>query len=190
MDGDTGSWEGPSKDWIIAREKILGKVKTMNVCVQAGGNLGMYPRMLATRFKTLYTFEPDPLNFACLVKNVTTDNVIKLNAGLGSQNELVGMNILAVSNLGMNQTVQGAAGGYIPMFTIDQLALKECNLIWLDIEKREDQAIYGAEQTIMKFHPVIALETATPEIVRWLEERGYTLTDRCCDSVFEYVRAR
>jgi thymidine kinase len=187
VEGDEGSFDGPRGDWKSHNEKIIGRVKKFGTCVQAGGNLGMYPKMLSTRFKTVYTFEPDPLNFYCLTLNNTYDNVIKINAGLGIKNQLIGINVQAENNLGMNKTVEGDPGGYIPMFTVDQLALRDCDLIWFDIEGAEKDAVLGAAQTIMQFKPLIALETVVEETRAFLVSIGYENIDRSVsDSIFEF----
>ena len=44
------------------------------------------------------------------------------------------------------------------MLSIDQLGLNNCDLIHLDIEGGEYDALMGAEQTIKRFSPLICLE--------------------------------
>ena len=46
-------------------------LKGKKVVVQAGGNCGMQVVKFAEFFDTVYTFEPDPVNFHCLVNNLT-----------------------------------------------------------------------------------------------------------------------
>lgn len=187
--GDSGSWDGPSSDWKTHRENILSKVKNFNVCVQAGGNLGLYPLLLSQRFKTVYTFEPDILNFICLTMNVQRDNVFKINSALGSINELVSVHVDTPVNLGMNRVVKNEDNTFniIPTFMIDQLALKECDLIWLDIEGYEKNAILGALITIENFKPIIVLETVEQYTENVLGSLGYTqVASSIADKVFEY----
>ena len=43
---DDGAWDGPSKDWQELKN-ALAFVKQKGVVVQAGGNCGLYPRLLA-----------------------------------------------------------------------------------------------------------------------------------------------
>jgi FkbM family methyltransferase len=185
---DRGSWDGPHSDWLQHREMILGRVKNFGVCVQAGGNLGLYPKLLSQRFSTVYTFEPDIINFYCLSKNVTSDNVIKINAALGNSNELVSVDVLSTDNLGMNKISKSGSSPTIPMFKIDQLNLQSCDLIWLDIEQSEKEAIFGAEETIKKFRPLVAIETAVEETKVFLGNLGYDYVGRTTDSIFEYKR--
>ena len=44
----------------------LNYTKQNKVCIQAGGNVGVWPKKLSTIFDVVYTFEPDPENFNCL----------------------------------------------------------------------------------------------------------------------------
>lgn len=184
--GDIGSWHGPHKDWITHRDAILNNVPKKKVVVQAGGNMGLYPLLLSKRFERVYTFEPYPLSFYALSLNVTVDNVVKINAALADVNELVSMNVKNAKNLGMNKTVH-EGNGTIPTFLIDQLNLDRCDLIWLDIEMAEDRALWGAMETISKFHPVLALENFGTEMERTLTSMGYVRGVRSvADTVFVY----
>lgn len=131
-----------------------------DVCVQAGGRCGTYPILYSEFFETVYTFEPEPLNFYCLQKNVTQDNIIIQQSCLGDEFKNVNVAIPKnrknkAINIG---TYQVTGNGDIPMITIDSLNLEQCNLIHLDIEGYEGFAIKGAIGTIKKFKPVICLE--------------------------------
>jgi len=57
------------RDWIEHNE-VLDKYSVHNGSVLiAGGNAGLYPFLHSLRFKKVYTFEPELLNFLCLVEN-------------------------------------------------------------------------------------------------------------------------
>lgn len=182
MDGDHGSWDGPHIDWLSHREKILGRVKEFGVVVQAGGNLGLYPRLLAQRFERVYTFEPHPKSFRCMMKNVEDlENVFPINAALAQHNELCAMSLDFDSNMGTNRTVFGDTNYIkptVPTFTVDQLKLDRCDLIWFDIEGAEPGAVEGSIETITKFRPVVALETTDGFIQELLGNLGYDTVDR------------
>lgn len=124
------------------------------IIVQAGGNAGFYPKQYATLFDTVYTFEPDWLNFYCLNLNVIEPNVVKNQSCLGNTHQLVGLNIKEI-NRGKN-FVNG--NGIYPVYRIDDLALNECSAIQLDIEGYEYYALLGAQETITKFKPLIVVE--------------------------------
>lgn len=131
------------------------------VVIQAGGNCGLYPRIYSEIFETVYTFEPDPINFFCLVQNVKKNNVIKFQSCLGSNHNLVSVEIdkNLLEKKGYNSgTFQVTGKGIIPTIKIDDLELEECNLIHLDIEGFEGYALEGGIETIKKCKPIICLE--------------------------------
>lgn len=175
---DRATWPIIARDWeLYHKYKILPLVKNKRVVVQAGGNCGMYPRLLSSIFDRVYTAEPDPANFQCLTINCDTDNVIKLNCAFGNKNELVRMNHRTMANVGMHMVEQGE-GSYIPTLKIDQLALDCCDLLWLDVEEYEEQALKGAKQTIKKYSPVIAIENYQESHGKFLDQFGYTIVDK------------
>lgn len=150
---DKGCWNYMNQYPNLPTE-ICEFVKERNVVVQAGGNCGFYPKQYAGLFNTVYTFEPEWLNFYCLSRNVTEKNVIKTQACLGVEPALVYMNV-NYKNAGKTH-VDGP--GTLPVYLIDNIGLTECNLIHLDIEGYEYFALLGAVKTIEKFKPVVVVE--------------------------------
>lgn len=135
-------------------QDIMEYVPIKDVVIQAGGNSGFYVKQYAEKFKTVYTFEPDYINFYCLTRNVPNKNVFKFQSCLGNEHRTVGFNV--------NEKNRGAShvdgSGSIPTLKIDDLGLNDCNLIHLDIEGYEYFALQGAVETIKKFSPVITIE--------------------------------
>lgn len=169
---DRGAFDGPMGDWITSHEDLYKKhVKDWSIVVQAGGNCGMYPSLFSCMFETVYTFEPDPLNFFCLVQNCQNPNIIKMQAALGDVHKMVGIWEKDKRNCGMHQI---GAGGKIPQLRIDDLDLPSCGLIQLDIEGYEINALNGALETIEKFHPVISAENANKQVLDLTLKMGYT----------------
>lgn len=183
-------WYWPEKDlkcwpWL-QDEKDLPKqitdlVKEKRVMIQAGGNCGFYTKIYAELFNTVYTFEPDPTNFQCLVMNLENCNVYKQQACLGDVRKLVAITS-SNKNVGC-YAVDTSKIGQIPTLMIDDLGLEVCDLIHLDIEGWEFPAIRGAIETIKRCRPLIALEWMNhgekfgyPEadIEAWMDKQGYT----------------
>ena len=139
----------------LAMPVVLPMVPVKRVCVQAGGNVGVYPLALAEVFDRVITFEPDTDNQDCLIRNVTLPNVMIFRSALGSEPGTCGIHRIDTDNCGSHKTLPGTA---IPVQTIDGLHLDQCDLIWLDIEGAEADAIKGAMATIEKFSPIVVLE--------------------------------
>lgn len=174
---DTGAWDGPVNDWETShREKYLKHTPGRSTVIQAGGNCGLYPRLLADIFQCVYTFEPDPLNFYCLTRNCEQVNIVKFQAALGSSHKMIDLYRLTDQNVGMHQ-VRESPTGFIPQLCIDDLDLVSCDLICLDIEGYEINALKGAAHTIAKFRPTIVCENGNKEIADFLLMYDYQMVD-------------
>lgn len=135
---------------------ILMYCSNFDTVVQAGGNVGVWPKELSKHFKAVYTFEPDNINFQCLSRNVNEMNVVKMQAALGDKPGLICL-VKQRTNCGAH-FVQPNVQGIVPTLRIDDLGLTSCNLIQFDIEGFELFALQGAKNTIEKFKPVIVVE--------------------------------
>lgn len=142
-------WKRHENDWKPAVELC----KQRKVCIQAGGSVGEWPRMLAEHFDFVYTFEPHPDLYQCLVRNCTAENVIKFQAVLGEKRGPIQMRWKSIGA----HWVLPEIGPY-PTILIDDLNLPHCDLIILDVEGFETMVLKGAKETIEKFSPVIQLE--------------------------------
>lgn len=193
---DIHGWLGPKHDWEQGhRHKILQYVPEdkRHTVIQAGGNMGMYPRLLSDLFQRVYTFEPDPVNFHCLVANCQRDNIVKLNAALGFQHGLVEVTKEPFFkdweiNYGV-RTVIVTENANIPRLKIDDLSLNQCDLIMLDVEGHELPALKGAIETIEAFHPVVMVEQHSiyESSEPFLRSFGYEPVDRSFHDVI-FVR--
>lgn len=150
---DVDGWNYMNKHSYVP-EKLSSHVKNKNIVVQAGGHCGFYIKEYANIFKTVYTFEPDPLNFLCLTVNADLPNVIKFQACVGNESKY--------HSLGTYDRDSSAAHisghGILPTMRIDDLKLEGCDLIQLDTEGFEYFGLLGAAETIEKFKPVISVE--------------------------------
>ena len=160
-EGDTLQYEsvgyyialGTEKDCCLAPVKY---VRDKRNCVVAGGCVGYFPLLLADVFEQVYTFEPDPLNFYCLVNNIPQENVIKSQFGLGYKKENLSM-IVDHSFSGMNHINPERGKGNIRIIQLDDLDLESCGMITYDMEGFEFDALRGSQKTIMKCRPVLSI---------------------------------
>jgi FkbM family methyltransferase len=141
---------------------VMTHVNGTGIVVQAGGNCGQYVRQFSQRFETVYTFEPDPVNFLCLTLNCG-NNVIKTQACVGNERKFVNL------HKGHDSGAIHVSGlGNIPTVIIDDLNLPSCDLIQLDIEGYELFALQGAQRTIEQYCPLIMIEWYEP----WAQRYG------------------
>ena len=87
--------------------------------------------------------------------------------------------------------------GYRAVIPIDSLPLSSCDLIQLDIEGYELEALKGAKETIEKFNPVIVVELKElphaprkhKQCARYLNSLGYKEVGKVHrDVIFKRVR--
>lgn len=179
---DTGAFgsakDGPMRDWLEGhKSKYFTNVRQFDTIVTAGANCGMYTRFYSQLFKHVYAFEPDPLNFHCMVNNNQFDNVIKFNCALGDKNGTVGLNNSSKSNVGTHSIKPDIDSRlYIQMLTIDSLNLEALDCIQLDVEGYELPCINGALQSIARFKPVIITEKKQDE--QFMQSLGYKYQDQ------------
>ncbi len=138
----------------------LAHVPGRACCVQAGGNVGVYANALAREFAQVITVEPDPENWECLRRNVTTPHVQAHHACLGDA-PAGGWETYRpeheTHNFGATCVRPASAGG-VPMLAVDGWDLEKLDFLMLDIEGYEQSALEGAVATIQRCRPVIALE--------------------------------
>jgi FkbM family methyltransferase len=158
-------WHIPEQD-RVALGFILDQVNTLaemytyckdfRTVIQAGCNIGIWPKALAKRFKNVYTVEPDSLNYEAAVKNLEGIKNIHLNnAAFGAAPGHGSMDHILPDNIGAHQVKTGSD---FEIITIDSLGIKDCDFLQLDVEGFEHFAVEGAVQTIESSWPMISLE--------------------------------
>lgn len=126
------------------------------VAVQAGGHVGVWPWSLAKHFATVYTFEPEPANFAALVANThERTNIYAARGVLGCDRGPIHLHYNERNSGGHWMKLQA---GTTPVYRVDDLGLAVCDALILDVEGAEALAIAGAEQTIAQHRPILFME--------------------------------
>ncbi len=179
-----------SIEWAIAH---CPRTRT---ALQAGGNIGLWPRRLADVFARVITFEPDATSCACLLLNA---------AAAASRVEVHGKALGATPgrcnvkhrSLGSHQVVEGDE---VEVTTIDTLGLTDLDFLQLDIEGYEWHALQGAIETLRRCRPLVQVElrgftekygASDAAVRRFLGELGYreVSQQRGNDVVFEVTRS-
>jgi hypothetical protein len=184
---DENSWNGQNQFTEIA-DKILPYVKNKKVMIQAGGNCGFLLSRFIEHFNIIYTFEPDPVNFYCLNQNITSSNVIKMQCCVGNTpTPVLTQQLIRPNHPHDTGGVHVSGLGYTPTIIIDNLNLPECDLIQLDVEGYELNALLGAINTIKKYKPVLCIEfcekwlnrynDSSEEVLNLIYSLGYKLVD-------------
>jgi FkbM family methyltransferase len=153
--------------------------------------------------------EPDPVNLACLRRNLAAEiqsgTVRVVESGVwDSRGRLTLYENIEGDSAGM--TFVGGGDGKrkivgIPVFPLDdivaQLQLTRVDFIKMDIEGSERQALAGGRETIRKFHPRMAVcsyhlhddPEVIPKVVRDIEP-SYAITAKDVESIDRWIRPK
>lgn len=162
-----------------AIDAALPFIRRRGICVQAGGHAGFWAKRLAEEFHTVYTFEPEPLLFQCLLRNCTAPNVVSYEMGLGAVTRTARFKSHVSAG---SWRVDDAGEHLIALTTVDSLHISRLDALFLDIEGYEVQALKGAEDTLRRsgWPPILCelLPRAVDAIEAWMAENGYTRAAR------------
>ena len=156
--------------------------------IDVGANVGHYTK----RFSELVgakgrviAFEPIPATFSLLSANAqhfAHPNVTLINAAVSNHFAEVGMSIPRFSS-GLNNYYEAhlapASESALSVLTLslDLLSISHpISLIKIDAEDHEASVLEGMENLIEKHHPILIVETGSPEVVAKLTAVGYTPT--------------
>ena len=171
IDGDIvlyRGWWRPKSDRVSV-QAVLGEVWKLDhvvkslpvsrrrIAIQAGGHVGIFPMHLADLFECVHTFEPEPLNFKCLMRNTTKTNIVLHNTALGDKRGTIALVERDANNAGSVGVAPGVAGN-IEVRRVDDCGFDHVDLIYLDIEGMEGPALWGASETVKRDRPVIVCE--------------------------------
>lgn len=135
----------------------------------------------------IYAYEPDPIHFQCLQKNIGS-NIIPKQVAIGANNGQVS---LSTGDFTQGKRVVGQ--GNIEMLTVDSLNLTDIDLIKIDVEGYEMEVLKGAIKTMKQVkYLMIELNNNTKkygssnnQIERYLRKNGFkVLLNHWPDKVF------
>lgn len=168
------------------------------VIVDVGANIGNHTLFWANECdaKKIYAFEPVPLTFKILKKNIKINNLqerVKLyNIGLSDENTNAEIISFDPENMGGTRLrkAEDSTKGDIPLRMLDSLKIKEekIDLIKIDVEGMDYRVLTGAIETIKKYKPVIMVESFDEEYnisSRILKALGYKQEQNL--GSFEYI---
>lgn len=148
---DVGEKWHHSLQHVHSLDFALAHCGNYRTAVQAGGNIGLWPLALSKRFQRVLTFEPDDESRACLERNVPKHVEVHMEA-LG---DYFGKCAIRHKSLGSHRVVNGLSVDVVPL---DSFNLSGVDLLQLDVEGYEWNALMGAEWTVKTNRPLIQVE--------------------------------
>lgn len=178
---EKGHWE---QEYINIAETFL---KDNSVIFDIGANIGVWSIKLAKKNRKIYAFEPFVPSYNALCgnifinqkeKNITTFNY----ACTDDLNEKYDFIIKEPNNIG-NATIIKNNNNSVKLMRLDELNINKLDLIKIDVEGHELQALKGGEELIKKYKPKIIFESWGEEkykekrkkLMDYIESFGYTI---------------
>jgi len=155
-----------------------------DVILDVGAHLGWYSLTMAKKFpkSTIHAFEPLKPNFDILERNIKRNfisNVIPYSFGLSDRNipsdfyyfELASpmgsrINVLSLDRC---QTIPGKLQKLDDIVSLENI--ERIDYIKCDTEGNDLHVLYGAQESLVKFHPIIEIN------LFWNDKFGYFPTD-------------
>jgi FkbM family methyltransferase len=173
------------------------------IAIDCGANIGAHTiewAIAMTGWGSVIAIEAQERIYYALAGNIALNNCFNAIAMHGAVSSEIGVmripspNYLTASSFGSlelrqrdNNEFIGQAIDYsdtkmvaVQKISLDALQLARVDLIKLDIEGMEMEALEGGRQLIEKCHPTLLIEhikAAREELRAWLDERGYTVFD-------------
>lgn len=120
-----------------------------------GDTVDEFLRRTNGKYKYIYAFEPDSVNYARLKQKSYSDNVIVYNGGLYDKTQQFGF----VANKGGSSKIDMEGDDLVDVYSFDKLDLPDSNVTFvkMDIEGSELKALHGMKNTIQKNKPKLAI---------------------------------
>lgn len=144
----------------------------------------------------VFAFEPQRVNYNILCTNVAINSNLNISCIWGGASDLKGLAKVPLldpnspQNFGAINIERFEAGEPVQLMPIDDLKLKKCGLIKIDVEGMETKVIDGAENTIEQHKPIIYTENnrteGSEELLATLMEFGY----KCYWHVSDYYNPK
>jgi FkbM family methyltransferase len=146
-------------------------IRKGDVVLDCGANVGVYTRRaLEEGARLVIAIEPAPENLECLRRNLAEEiaggKAVVYPKGVWDKDDELTLyvdpgNTAAASFL--NKDEKSRAVQRVPLTTIDQLVkelgLDRVDFIKMDIEGAEPKALQGGRDTLVRFHPRMAIST-------------------------------
>ncbi len=172
---------------------LRGLVPAGSSILEIGANVGnhvvYYGLFMAPR--RIIAVEPNPAALHFLKKNVEINRldpatVTVLECGVGDRTGSFEVSVADEANLGAARLVP-AEDGRVAVHPIDDLVQERVDLIKIDVEGMEMEALMGARATIARHRPILFIEVMNANkdaFLDWAGRNGYRIAEE-----FRYVNA-
>lgn len=156
--------------------------------VEVGANVGAHTLVLAQavgpRGRVL-AFEPQRVVFQALCANLALNSVTNVDCRQAAVGAAPGellvppLDYTRENNFGGLSLAGHVSGEPVPVVTLDELSLRRCDLLKVDVEGMEREVLAGAEATVRRLRPLLYVENDRPEkaeaLIRAIDALGYRI---------------
>lgn len=176
-------------DYQLEETKFFNQfIQKGDVVLDVGANIGTHALWFAKKVGKrgrVLAFEPQRLIFQTLCANMAINSITNVDCkqmGVGSVQKLIDLPVLdptKKANFG-GLNIQGHdSGEKVAVCKIDDMGLKRCDFIKIDVEGMEPDVLMGGLNAIAKLRPYIYMEVDREEnhglIVEILQELKYII---------------
>lgn len=158
------------------------------VVLDVGANIGAHTLVFARIVGlngVVYAFEPQRLAYQALAGNMALNSIVNVQCyqkALGSRRGTVIVPLLdptVANNFGGLELGHWQQGEVVEIMPLDDLALRRCDFIKIDVEGMETEVLTGARETLRRHSPILYIENdrAAEEqpLIRHIAELGYDM---------------
>lgn len=162
------------------RQASTALCQRRGLALDIGANVGLWSLDLCKQFQQVIAFEPVEDFRQCLIRNVPNANLDIRACALGEHDTKINM-IITAENTGHSHVDTATIGtGSIPMYRLDTLNLPQIDYIKIDCEGYENTILRGAQETILKYRPIMVVEHKKHKDV------GHTDTAQALDTLVSW----
>lgn len=146
--------------------------------LDVGAWCGTWSNNMSKYADLVHAFEPDALHYECLLKNKNY-NVVPHHCAVGSQKAKVSLTEVTKN---FTQEKRVVPDGDILMTTVDSFAIKNIDLIKIDVEGYEMEVLKGADECLQQCtYVMIELNnnskkygSSNGQITKYLNQKGFS----------------
>ncbi len=162
---------------------FIAPLSENKVFFDVGANVGNYALSLHTRAKMIYAFEPSEGNMAYLRENIASnkiENIETVRKAVSSEDGKRVKIYFSPDAGGSNSLYDKFDGRHeiVETVTLDTFCrtrnIEQVDIIKMDVEGAEFDALIGAEKTLKRFHPLLLVEFCSTNA----EAAGYRLKEQ------------
>ncbi len=170
-----GTFDSPEPEWAMLGDLIRPGMTVLDI----GANVGKWTlrmsRLVGPHGRVI-AFEPMAETFRHLTVNMAgCDNVTLLNAAVSASTAEVKMAVPTRDGWPDHYRAQiGSAGNGVMSISVDALGLPPVQLVKMDVEGHEHEAMTGMRALLERDRPVLIVEGDDERVISLLRDLGYS----------------